>query len=162
MKEKFVWAGVIVVVVVTVVTFALIQFGVHVSTPSISPAPVVSALPSSIMVLDGTTLQVDLAITPDQQEKGLGTRSGLAADHGMLFIFPQDGHYEFWMKDMNFSIDIIWLDHNGKVIDVVPDLSPKTFPQAFGPKGLSRFVLEVPAGFAAAHHVQIGDVAQLP
>ena len=80
----------------------------------------------------------------------------------MLFVFTEDGKYAFWMKDMQFSIDIIWLAADGTVVYIVPNLSPATYPQTYTPDTPARFVLEVPAGFVAAHSVRIGDKAQLP
>lgn len=124
-----------------------------------------SAVPTNInhtLTLDGASVHVALARTPAQLERGLGGRETLAPDEGMLFIFQQDGKYAFWMKGMNFSIDIIWLASDGRVVYIVPDLSPGTYPRSFAPPEPARFVLEVPAGWGAAHNVQIGDIAQLP
>ena len=154
-RKVFLWFAGIVVVFGTVVGLELAHFDSFSSAPS-APAPIYS------LTLDGATVHVTLARTPAEQERGLGGRDSLAPDEGMLFVFPRDGQYAFWMKDMKFPIDIIWLAAYGSVVYVVPDLSPSTYPHSFGPKTPARFVLEVPAGFAVAHHVGVGDVAQLP
>jgi len=117
---------------------------------------------SYTVVLDGASVRVALARTSAEQERGLGGRDSLAPDEGMLFIFSKDGQYAFWMKDMLFSIDIIWLASDSRVVYIVPNLSPGTYPAEFRPPEAARFVLEVPAGWAAEYQVHIGDTAQLP
>jgi uncharacterized membrane protein (UPF0127 family) len=157
MKTLLIWFGGFIILFAVIIAYALQHSGNPAGLP-----PSASAATSATVALDGTEVHVDLATTPAAQEKGLGGRTSLAPGSGMLFIFPQDGRYAFWMKDMSFPIDIIWMDDTGKVIYVVPDLSPQTYPHSYGPIALSRFVLEVPAGFAASHRVQVGDRAQLP
>ncbi len=149
------WFGGIVVLFAAIVGFELAHFGTLTDS---------SAAPASpyVLTLAGVQVHVRLAQTPTDQEKGLGGRDSLAPDEGMLFIFPKDGQHAFWMKDMKFPIDIIWLAVDGKVVYIVPDLSPNTYPQSFAPSKPARFVLEVPAGFAAKHNVHVGDIAQLP
>lgn len=114
------------------------------------------------MQIDGQTLYVDLDVTEAQQALGLGNRAGLGADQGMLFIFPNDAQHEFWMKDMSFSIDMIWMSDDGTIIYIQPNVAPSTYPDAFGPNEVSRYVLEVPANYAAEHGIKIGDTATLP
>ena len=80
----------------------------------------------------------------------------------MLFVFPADGRHSFWMKDMLFSIDMLWLDANGRVVHVEKGVSPATFPQTFTPSSPSRYVLEVPSGFCDAHGIEVGDMAIFP
>ena len=64
----------------------------------------------SIVNIVGKTLQVDLALTDEEKARGLSGRESLDEDEGMLFVFDVPGNYGFWMKDMNFAIDIIWLN----------------------------------------------------
>lgn len=114
-----------------------------------------------IVLLEGQTIHVAIADTPALREKGLGGRTGLRENEGMLFIFPEDGIYPFWMKDMRISLDIVWLDAAGQVVFMKEDAAPSSFPAAFTPAVPARYVLELPAGWASAHGVQIGDSAQL-
>lgn len=130
----------------------------HTSSAVLAPSP--DAQP--VVVIDGQTINVELEETPAQQELGLGGRTGLGVNDGMLFIFPDDAQHMFWMKDMQFSIDMIWFSADGTVIYIQPDVSPATYPETFGPAENSRYVLEVPANFAAAHGIKIGDKAALP
>lgn len=117
---------------------------------------------SPVVRIDGQRITVTLALTPAQQEKGLGGRSGLGDHEGMLFVFPADDQHLFWMKDMHFSIDMIWFSSDGTVIYIQPNVSPATYPEAFGPSEPSRYVLEMPANFASTYGIKIGDQATLP
>lgn len=115
-----------------------------------------------IVRIDGQTIYVDLDVTPAQQELGLGNRASLGAHQGMLFLFPRDQINMFWMKDMSFSIDMIWMADDGTIIYIQPNVAPSTYPDAFGPNEVSRYVLEVPANFAADNGIKVGDKATLP
>lgn len=111
--------------------------------------------------LAGQRVHVTVADTPAAREQGLSGRTGLAQDEGMLFVFPADGVYAFWMKDMLFSVDILWLNASGTVVYIAAGASPDTYPTAFRPNTAARYVLELPAGWAKEHNVQIGDQAGL-
>src|SRR3989338_5701660 len=63
----------------------------------------------SLAKIGDQAVRVTVADTPESRERGLSGRDGLASDEGMLFVFQNDGYHTFWMKDMLFSIDIIWL-----------------------------------------------------
>ena len=102
-------------------------------------------------------IKVIVAQTPEERQKGLSGREGLGANEGMLFVFPTDGLWGFWMKDMRFSIDILWLSADGTIIYIAPNVSPDTYPQTFEPPAPARYVLELPAGYVAYHDVNIGD-----
>jgi uncharacterized membrane protein (UPF0127 family) len=107
--------------------------------------------------LRGQTIRVDIADTEAKREQGLGGRVGLAGDEGMLFIFDHDDEYPFWMKDMHFPIDIIWISSQRSIVDIAPWVTPDSYPHSFAPQAPARYVLELPAGYAQAHGVQIGD-----
>lgn len=82
------------------------------------------------------------------RQRGLSGRTALAADQAMLFVFPAGEANCFWMKDMNFSIDMIWLDITKQVTHIAHNVSPDTYPQSFCPKKASTYVLEVPVALA--------------
>jgi uncharacterized membrane protein (UPF0127 family) len=98
-----------------------------------------------------------VARSPSTRERGLSGTPSLDSDEGMLFIFPQPGVYAFWMKDMNFGIDIIWIDSDRRVIGVTHNISPETYPETFGPTEKVQFVLEVPAGSAEKFGLKEGS-----
>ena len=116
----------------------------------------------STVSIGGTTVAVDVAATKAAREHGLSGRLALAPNTGLLFMFDQDGLWGFWMKDMLFSIDIIWTNAAGRVVTIAPNLSPQTYPQVFYPTAPARYTLEVPAGFAAAHNIQEGSMMNVP
>lgn len=113
------------------------------------------------VTIGGKAVQVDVATAPAEREQGLGGREHLAPDTGMLFIFPEDGMYRFWMKDMRFPIDMLWLTADGTIVGVHADVLPSTYPATFGADVPARYVLELPAGYAQAYGIRLGDVVSL-
>ncbi len=101
--------------------------------------------------------KVLLSDTDILREKGLGGRASLSQDSVMLFAFAEDARHYFWMKDMQFSIDMVWLDKDKKVIHVESGVAPDTFPEAFGPKEDSRYVLEFSEGAVRRENIRAGE-----
>ena len=104
----------------------------------------------------------ELAVTSDQKAQGLSGRDKLAEGRGMLFIY--DGYYipSFWMKDMKFPIDIIWIKDD-IVAGVAKNLPPEgeTPQQTYEPLTFVNYVLEVPAGYADRQEIKIGDKVEI-
>ena len=98
-----------------------------------------------------------VADTPELQEKGLGDRASITSDEAMLFIFQVPAPYGFWMKDMNFPIDMFWLDQSGRIIFIEANVLPSSYPEVFTPPSPAQYVLETQAGFAAENDLKIGD-----
>lgn len=113
------------------------------------------------ILIGNKKLLVDIADEPSEQEQGLSGRKSLGIDEGLLFIFPSSTPLMFWMKNMNFPIDIIWIDENMKVIGITKNLSPDTFPATFSPPLPAKYVIEVNAGWSDINKVRIGDVVKL-
>ncbi len=105
----------------------------------------------------GSMIKVDLALTLKEQEQGLSGRENLKENEGMLFIFPKPQKNYFWMKDMNFPIDIIWIDENLKVIYIKKDAQVSSYPNSFGPGVDNRYVLEVFDSFSEKNNLEVGD-----
>ena len=119
-------------------------------------------LPTETITSKDTSITVELATTPTEQEQGLSGRFSLSENHGMLFVYANDGEPGFWMKEMRFNLDIIWINAQGLIVTIHPNLTPQTYPTAFYPTALSRYVLEVPAGYAAKHNLVTGSKVQIP
>ena len=100
--------------------------------------------------------------TPEAQKQGLGGRTELPANYGMLFVFPEDAVYHFWMKDMLVSIDIVWLSANGEIVAIDEAVSPDTYPDSFYPPRPVRYVLETRSGEAVAQGFVVGKHIDLP
>lgn len=108
------------------------------------------------------TIQVQVAADSVTQERGLSSRDALTDDQGMLFDFGvTKGDYPaFWMKDMTFPLDLIWIQDK-KIIGITPDVQPanlpdEQMPRYFPPSPIS-WVLEVNAGWVQRHHIKVGD-----
>lgn len=91
-------------------------------------------------------INIEIADTNAERMQGLSGRESLETGRGILFIFPESGLYGFWMKDMNFSIDIIWLNGDLQPIGIEKNISPDSYPQVFYPPVPVKYVLEVNAG----------------
>jgi len=113
------------------------------------------------IVVGDTALIVDVVETPKDRERGLSGRRELIDNNGMLFVFEEKQINKFWMKDMKFSIDIIWFNEYGEIIYFVENVSPETYPQLFGPDEDSQYILEVRAGFVKEKGFKLGDTIEL-
>jgi uncharacterized membrane protein (UPF0127 family) len=103
-----------------------------------------------------TTVRAEVASTSAAREQGLSGHLPLGTNEGMLFVFDWSDKYGFWMKDMLFAIDIIWIDEEGVVVTVAPSVGPESYPEVFYPSRAARYVLEVPAGFSKTHGIAEG------
>lgn len=100
---------------------------------------------------------LDVASDEATMQKGLSGRKTMASDHGMLFVFAKTGNHCFWMKDMNFPIDIIWLDDDKSIVYIETDVSPSTYPSSFCPGKPARYVIELLAGEAVSTGMSLGQ-----
>lgn len=111
--------------------------------------------------LEGYGLVVAVADTPLEREMGLSGTTDLVDREGMLFVFEEDAKHSFWMREMNYAIDIIWISADKKVVHIEKNVSPDSFPHSFTPPTPARYVLEVPAGFSEWRGVRIGSEVTL-
>ena len=109
----------------------------------------------------GQPIPVRIADTPAEREQGLSGSEPMDPDEGMLFRFDAPSKPSFWMKDMRFSIDIVWIGSDWTIIDITRDIAPETYPATFSPSHDAQYVLEVPAGFAKRRDVEIGQSVML-
>lgn len=93
------------------------------------------------------------------QAKGLSDRDSLAEDKGMLFAFDRAEEQCFWMKDMRFNLDMIWLNEEKTVIKTMQDVSPDTYPDQFCADN-AKYVLEFTSGFADKYGLKPGTKLQ--
>lgn len=101
------------------------------------------------------TYVVEVADTPAARERGLSGRESLAEKTGMLFVFEKSLIPGFWMKDMRFPIDIVWIRENKTVAGVVENFTPASFPRVENPDEPVRYVLEIPAGTVKKEKVEL-------
>jgi uncharacterized membrane protein (UPF0127 family) len=111
------------------------------------------------VTVKGFELNADVPITNELMAKGLAVKNQLKESEAMLFVFEDSAKHSFWMKDMKFPIDIIWLDSNGRVVHIEQNLQPCVsvfICPNYTPNADSQYVLETVAGFTQRHNVSVG------
>ena len=114
--------------------------------------------PLKTISLGSAVIEVAIADNQETRRKGLSYLSSLPSKTGLLFVFSESDTHGIWMKDMQFPIDIIWMDEELRVVDIHQNISPDTYPTSFHPKVPARFALEVEAGFSSEYDIRIGSV----
>ncbi len=109
------------------------------------------------IIAEKLKIPVYLADTEAKRIKGLGGLSSIPRDYGMFFIFNSADYQSIWMKDMLFSIDIIWIDENNKIVHIEKNISPDTYPKIFTAPLKARYVLEMNAGMSESYNLKIGE-----
>ena len=128
--------------------------------------PVIVKSPVRNIVTIGThEINVEIANTNTLREQGLSGRESLGENDGMLFVFDMPGKYSFWMKDMNFSLDFIWIRDN-KIVEITQDVpnqpdAPLSSLKLYTPESSIDSVLEVTAGFVSKNNLQVGQSLNL-
>jgi len=102
---------------------------------------------------------VEVADDDAKRQRGLMFRHELADGRGMIFVFDGESEHSFWMKDTLIPLDMIFIDSQGRVTGIVARAEPLTLEPRNG--GPSRYVLEVPGGWAAKHGVKAGDKVRI-
>jgi uncharacterized protein len=120
-------------------------------------------LPETSVTINDTLIFIELANTNQLRELGLSGRDSLPENAGMLFTFTHQRQIpQFWMKDMNFPIDMIWID-NGQIVQITNDVpapepdTPDSDLPKYSPNQPIEYVLEVNAGFAEENDINVGD-----
>lgn len=119
------------------------------------------AFQEDTLVINDARISVEIVRTQQEMQQGLSGRKNLAKDEGMLFWYQEPSYPSFWMKDMVFPIDIIWIGQNWRVAGIQENISPDSYPQTFLPGVPVQYVLEVNAFFAKDHNISVGDKAEL-
>lgn len=105
---------------------------------------------------NGEIIDAEVVSTNLAREEGLSGRESLSKKRGLLFVFPSQGVFSFWMKDMKFPIDIIWVNERGVIVDIVENAKPEDYPNSYANKAPALYVLEIPAFEAHAKGAYIG------
>ena len=138
---------------------------------STSEAPVDSNLPvtwetlypnTKPMQIGSTTVSASVAESWTERIRGLSDTPYLPEHVVKLFIFDSSGYHSIWMKDMNYSIDIIWVSEEGVVVHTEDGAAPESFPAMFVPEVPAKYVIETAEGFVAKNNLNLGDVVVLP
>ena len=102
-------------------------------------------------------LDVWVSKSEEERRKGLSNLDSISDNEGMLFVFQEEVEPLFWMKDMNFPIDIIWINSEKKIVEITEGIYPETYPHTFSPITPVKYVVEVNAGWCAKNKIEKGD-----
>ena len=124
------------------------------------PEARVNTLPTTNMKLGAANFQIEIANKDKTREHGLMQRDSMPMNHGMIFVFPTEKPLEFWMKNTRFPLDIVYIDHDGKVVSIkqmkaydltgIPSESP------------AKYAIELNLGIASQAGVKVGDRVDIP
>lgn len=109
---------------------------------------------------DGFVVHVEIAADEQTRADGLMFRDHLNPGTGMLFFFPAEGEYPFWMKNTKIPLDMVWIDAKRRVVAVRIDVPPCVIEDcpSYPPNANAMYVLEVAGGVAQEHGLKWGDV----
>jgi len=109
--------------------------------------------------IGGKHFKVEIADTRDKQALGLMFRESMAADHGMLFIFPTEAPRSFWMKNTRIPLDIMYFDEDFELVSISADTPPCRVSRcpSYPSVAPAKYVLELNAGTASELGVGVGD-----
>ena len=123
--------------------------------------------PRGTIKVDEIPLQVQIADTEPRRVRGLMFQDQLPYDQGMIFVFDQPGLYSLWMLNMQFPLDMMWFDKDGKMIHIEKDVPPCKAVleiatcQSVVPDGDALYVLEVTSGFVDQNNITKDSVLSI-
>lgn len=123
--------------------------------------PAQGALPTVRVTVGTQTFTLEVANTDATRQRGLMFRESMPADHGMLFVFDRPNPRSFWMRNTLIPLDILFLDENGRVLNIEPmrPLDEQTNTRSFG---AAQYAIELNQGAAERAGVRAGDRIDLP
>lgn len=103
-------------------------------------------------------VEAEVASKDFEKQRGLMERENLAQDEGMLFVFEEEKLHAFWMKNMRFPLDIIWVDADKRIVGISENVPPcQELCPDIVPEFPAKFVLEVSSGFVEKNKIGVGD-----
>jgi uncharacterized protein len=115
-----------------------------------------------IMHIGDVPLRVEVASTDGARIKGLSGREEIGDVDGVLFVFPESGYHQIWMKDMLFPIDIIWIDENLEVINIEKNISPESYPRTYRPVRPAKYAVETNVHLSDTYSLRGGLKVKMP
>ena len=109
--------------------------------------------------LKDNCVAVEVVSKQEDMERGLMYRTSLDQNKGMLFVFTGDEIHQFWMKNMHFNLDILWISFDARIVYIgqnIPACTTDPCP-VYTPDQKARYVLELNSGYTATHHWKLGD-----
>lgn len=172
MDKKYIFAGILIFALIPALVFIFVNSSNSNSLNSNRTSPDTDFIskiaqnsmlgnkesdPKLFIASSSNAYNILLANTEALRKKGLGGRTAIAENEVMLFVFKESAEHFFWMKDMLFPIDIVWLDSDKKIIHIENNVSPDSYPKSFGPQADSRYVLEFKEGTALKENLKVGS-----
>lgn len=150
---KKIYAGAFVILIVLLAAAFLFLAGAETKTPQV--AQLGNAMKE--VQINGKKFSAEVAATPEKKALGLSGRQELCSGCAMLFIFEKPGKFSFWMKDMLFNLDIIWI-LGDEIIDIDKNVSRKRgSAEIVRPPAFIDKVLEINAGESDRLNLKVGD-----
>lgn len=115
-----------------------------------------SSYESQLVTIGSKQYKLYVADTPDRQIQGLSTITSMKPHEGMMFVFERPGPRSFWMKDMNFPLDFIFVSRNA-VVDIHENIQPDSYPSGIVSRLDADTVIELNAGEVSENGVTVGD-----
>lgn len=110
----------------------------------------------------GGCVEAEVADSRDKRMQGLMFRESLPKNSGMLFIFDKEEDQGFWMKNMNFALDVIWINADKEVVKISKNVPPcKDECESISPGKKVKYVLEVNSGFAESSNIRAGETVEI-
>ena len=101
--------------------------------PTKKPVNNIFNTPLKSLSIGSTVIQVAIADNQQTRRMGLSHLSSIPEDHGLFFVFRESDTHGIWMKDMEFPIDIIWMNEQLQIVGVYRNISPDSYPTSFHP-----------------------------
>lgn len=155
--KKFIVQAILLLVIIGT---SLLIFQQSIKLPALPFMPGGTAIQQ--LEINGAKIKVEVADTQAKRSRGLGGRESLASDEGMLFNFPKEDKYPFWMKGLTFPLDFVWI-RGETVVDITENVQPPTPGQTdqslpiYQSKEAIDKVLEVNAGSVQRLNIKVGD-----
>lgn len=154
MRKVIIAYGALILVVVILAVVRTKGFGL---------LPQIGLSSSATAEINGQIFNLSVVKNDEARMKGLSNRKSLDENKGMLFIFDEKGKYKFWMKDVEFPLDIIYISDD-KIVDIIKNAPPQSGIEdnveliIYEPKSESNFVLEINGGLSEKYEFKDGDI----
>ncbi|MEO6761354.1 MAG: DUF192 domain-containing protein [Candidatus Saccharimonadales bacterium] len=134
----------------------LYGIGIGIALLAVLAPAVFYKAPTARLDVAGHSITLEIAHTDAERQAGLSGRDTMAENQGMVFTFEESSKQCFWMKDMKFNLDIIFLDSNHQIVKLYHNLSPQSYPKSYCASD-TRYVIELNAGQSAKLGLNIGQ-----
>lgn len=109
----------------------------------------------------GDCVRLGKAVTEQDRRQGLSGKPFMPQDEGLLFVFDKPQEACMWMKDMRFSLDMVWLDSSKTIVHIEKNVKPESYPHSYCAPSPAMYVIEVNLGVADAARLKVGDKLDL-